>query len=100
MAPDREAVEAVPQPRSLPANLGREAGGETRDGGGAVGGRPRPGPAGIPALQAQWEPGMGANAFSRPQTHRDALRMFVQVMCSRFDSVRQCQTLRNDPGIP
>jgi len=36
-----------------------------------------------------WEPEMGANVFSRPQTQRDVLRMFVQVMDSQFDSVRR-----------
>jgi hypothetical protein len=32
---------------------------------------------------------MGANVFSRPQTQRDVLRMFVQVRASSFDSVRR-----------
>jgi hypothetical protein len=32
---------------------------------------------------------MGANVFSRPQTQRDVLRMFVQVDGSPFDSVRR-----------
>ena len=31
---------------------------------------------------------MGANVFSRPQTQRDVLRMFVQAMGSQFDSGR------------
>ena len=35
---------------------------------------------------------MGANVFSRPQTQRDVLRMFVQVDGSPFDSVRRWQT--------
>jgi hypothetical protein len=32
---------------------------------------------------------MGANVFSLPQTQRDALKMFVQVEGSLFDSVRR-----------
>ncbi len=32
---------------------------------------------------------MGANAFSRPQTKRDAARIFSQVKGSRLDSVRR-----------
>ena len=43
---------------------------------------------------------MGANAFRRPQAQRDALRMFVQVMGSLFDSVRRCQTLGTTLAFP
>ena len=32
---------------------------------------------------------MGANVFSRPQTQPDALRMFMQLEGSPFDSVRR-----------
>jgi hypothetical protein len=32
---------------------------------------------------------MGANAISRPRTQPDALRMFMQVKGSPFDSVRR-----------
>jgi hypothetical protein len=35
---------------------------------------------------------MGANVFSRPRPQRDLVRMFVQVKCSPFDSVRRQQT--------
>ena len=46
-------------------------------------------PCAAPGAQTPWEPEMGANVFSRPQTQRDVLRMFVQVMDSQFDSVRR-----------
>jgi hypothetical protein len=42
--------------------------------------------------QGPWEPDMGANVFSRPQTQRDSVRMFTQVNGSPFDSVRRRQT--------
>ena len=32
-----------------------------------------------PALQTLWEPEMGANVFSRPQTEHDPIRFFSQV---------------------
>ena len=46
-------------------------------------------PGGLPARQAPWEPEMGANVFSRPQTQRDVARIFSQVKGSPFDSVRR-----------
>ena len=39
-----------------------------------------------------WEPEMGANAVSRPQTQHDVVGMSVQVRNFPFDSVRRCQT--------
>ena len=42
-----------------------------------------------PARRASWEPEMGANVFSRPQTQRDVARTFWQVKGSPFDSVRR-----------
>jgi len=49
----------------------------------------------LPALRALWEPEMGANVFSRPQTQRDVARFFSQIRGSPFDSVRRWQTPQN-----
>jgi hypothetical protein len=43
---------------------------------------------------------MGANAFSRPPTQRDSVRIFTQVNGSTFDSVRRCQTPKAARNFP
>ena len=42
-------------------------------------------PGRLPARQAPWEPEMGANVFSRPQTQHDVARIFLQVKGSPLD---------------
>jgi hypothetical protein len=41
------------------------------------------------AAERPWEPQMGANVFSRPETQPDPLRMLMQVKGSPFDSARR-----------
>ena len=36
-----------------------------------------------------WEPGIGANVLSHPQTLHDPIRFFSRVTDSQFDSVRR-----------
>ena len=43
----------------------------------------------LPARQVLWEPEMGANLFSRPQTQRDVARTFLQVEGSLLDTIRR-----------